>query len=154
MTSDVQKNKGDKVGSEILRNCLFTRTRQIARVLTTIYDQALRPFGISAPQFTLLVLVHELGPISRADLGRRNHHDRSTLTRNLQPLLAQGWLSEGTPEEDGRTRPLSVTAQGKALLRSAAPAWATAQAKAKALMGETGADAIMGIASELPKRAI
>ncbi|SDD52244.1 DNA-binding transcriptional regulator, MarR family [Cupriavidus sp. YR651] len=153
MTSDTWKSKGDKVGGEILRNCLFTRTRQISRVLTTVYDQALRPFGINAPQFTLLVLVHELGPISRADLGRRNHHDRSTLTRNLQPLLAQGWLAEGTPEQDGRTRPLSVTAQGKTLLRRAAPAWSTAQAEARALMGKAGADAIMDIASELPKRS-
>jgi len=152
MSPAARQKMADTMGSEILRNCLLTRTRQISRVLTAVYDDALRPFGIHAPQFTLLVMVHELGPISRADLGRRNHHERSTLTRNLQPLLAQGWLVEGTPEKDGRTRPLTVTAQGKALLRKAAPAWSTAQAEARALVGEQGAGAIMGIAKELPKR--
>jgi DNA-binding MarR family transcriptional regulator len=96
----------------------------------------------------------ELGPISRADLGRKNHHDRSTLTRNLQPLIAQGWICEGLPEEGGRIRPLSLTAQGKDLLHDAAPAWSAAQTRAKALMGEAGTAAIMDIASELPRRTI
>lgn len=152
MTSDVQHKAARDVTGEITRNCLLTRTRQISRVLTAIYDQELRPFGINAPQFTLLVLVMELGPISRADLGRRNHHERSTLTRNLQPLIAQGWLAEESPAEDGRIRPLSVTTEGKALLRSAASAWSAAQAKARKVLGEDGASAIMGIAKELPRR--
>jgi len=98
------------------------------------------------------MLITELGPISRADLRRRNHHDRATLTRNLQPVIAQGWISEGYPEDDGRIRPLSVTELGEELLHSAAPAWAAAQMKAKALMGEAGAKAIIGIASRLPRR--
>lgn len=140
------------IGQEILQTCLITRTRQISRVLTTLYDDALRPFGINAPQLTLLVMVQELGPISRADLGRRNHHDRSTLTRNLQPLIAQGWIAEDVPEEDGRSRPLSTTPAGRSLLRRAAPAWANAQAAAKVLLSDEGAQAIMRIAAGLGKR--
>ncbi|WP_454757916.1 MarR family winged helix-turn-helix transcriptional regulator [Cupriavidus campinensis] len=141
-------------GAEILQHCVMTRARQISRVLTAAYDQALRPFGINATQFTLLVLVHELGPISRADLGRRNHHDRSTLTRNLQPLLAAGWITEDAAEAaDGRSRPLSVTRAGKSMLKAAAPAWAQAQAAARAMMGDDGVAAIMGIAGKLPKRS-
>uniref|UniRef100_UPI003F498FCB MarR family winged helix-turn-helix transcriptional regulator n=1 Tax=Cupriavidus yeoncheonensis TaxID=1462994 RepID=UPI003F498FCB len=149
--TDSSTARRESAGSEILRSCLLTRIRQISRVLTAIYDDALRPFGINAPQFTLLVMIQELGPIGRAALGRRNHHDRSTLTRNLQPLLAQGWIAEGTPDEDGRTRPLAVTKLGQTLLRNAAPAWASAQATTRTLLGEAGADAIMDIARGLPK---
>jgi DNA-binding MarR family transcriptional regulator len=152
VTLDIQHEARDEVSSEIARNCLLTRTRQISRVLTAIYDEALRPFGINAPQFTLLVLIVELGPLSRSDLGRRNHHDRSTLTRNLQPLISQGWVSESAPGNDGRSRPLSLTEPGKALLHSAASAWSAAQTKAKALLGEVGANALMGIAGELWRR--
>lgn len=90
----IQQDTGSKVSREIARNCLLTRTRQISRVVTAIYDEAMRPFGINSSQFTLLVLITELGPLSRSDLGRRNHHDRSTLTRNLQPLLSQGGLQK------------------------------------------------------------
>ncbi|CAB3798496.1 hypothetical protein LMG28614_04774 [Paraburkholderia ultramafica] len=152
MTLPVQHTAADDVSSEIAQTCLLTRTRQISRVLTAIYDEELRPFGIVSPQFTLLVLIIELGPISRSDLGRKNHHDRSTLTRNLQPLISQGWVSEGLPGEDGRSRPLSLTEQGKTLLRSAASAWSSAQTKARTLLGEVGANALMGIAGELPRR--
>jgi DNA-binding MarR family transcriptional regulator len=152
MTLHVQHTAAEDVSSEIAQSCLLTRTRQISRVLTAIYDEELRPFGIVSPQFTLLVLIMELGPISRSDLGRKNHHDRSTLTRNLQPLIAQGWVSEGSPGDDGRSRPLSLTEQGKTLLRSAASAWSSAQTKARTLLGEVGANALMGIAGELPHR--
>jgi len=144
----------NETSRDIAHRCLLTRTRQISRVMTTLYDQALRPFDIHAPQFSLLVLIMEFGPISRADLGRRNYQDRSTLTRNLQPLIAQGWVCEGPPEEGGRLRPLSLAAKGKELLRGATPAWSAAQEKAHALMGEAGATAIMDIASALPRRLI
>jgi len=62
---------------------------------TTLYDDALRPFSLSAPQFSLLVLIVVHGPLSRSDLGRRNHHERSPLTRNLQLLISQDWGTEG-----------------------------------------------------------
>jgi DNA-binding MarR family transcriptional regulator len=152
MSVDLQHTARRGVSSEIASNCLLTRTRQISRVLTAIYDEELRPFGINAPQFSLLVLIMELGPLSRSDLGRRNHHDRSTLTRNLQPLVSQGWVCEGPVQSDGRSRPLSLTEQGKALLHDAAAAWSVAQTKAKALLGNVGATALMDIASDLPRR--
>jgi DNA-binding MarR family transcriptional regulator len=152
MSLGIQNKAGHDISSEIAQNCLLTRTRQISRVLTAIYDEALRPFGINASQFSLLVLIVEFGPISRADLGRKNHHDRSTLTRNLQPLISQEWVFEAAPGSNGRSRPLSLTGQGKTLLRSAASAWSTAQARARSLVGEVGADALTGIAGGLPRR--
>jgi DNA-binding MarR family transcriptional regulator len=141
----------EPASAQITRDCILTRTRQISRVLTAIYDQELRPFGINAPQFSLLVLIAELGPISRSDLGKRNHQGPSTLSRNLQLLISQGWVSEGRADEGGRRKPMSLTAQGRALMRDAASAWSNAQAKAKELLGESGASLIMGIANALPK---
>ena len=140
------------VSHEIARHCVLTRTRQISRALTAIYDDAMRPFGIASSQFSLLVLVAEFGPLSRSDLGRRNQHDRSTLTRNLQPLIAHGWIAEGVPGDDGRSRPLSLTKKGRALLDDVAPAWSAAQSRATALLGAAGADALMNIACDLPLR--
>ena len=142
----------EPLSHQIVRNCLMTRARQISRVLTCVYDDALRPFGILAPQFSLLVLIAEFGPISRADLGRRNHHERSTLTRNLQPLIAQGWVAEDVPASDGRSRPLSLTHEGKALLDSTASAWSAAQSHVTRLLGESGAHDLMNIARGLPLR--
>lgn len=149
MTShnDITKDAID----EITCNCLLTRARRISRVLTNIYDQELRPFGINSPQFTLLVLIQRLGPVSRAEIGRHNHQERSTLSRNLQLLLEQGWVEETQSETGGRSKPIVLTTAGKRQLVVATPAWRTAQSKAQSLVGESGAVAVMQIAEELPQ---
>jgi len=148
------RKSADDISNEVTENCLLTRTRQISRVLTALYDQEMRSHGVLSSQFTLLVLIHELGPISRADLGRKNHQDRSTLTRNLQPLLTQGWVREEPAGMGGRRRPLQITRQGQVLVRKAAPGWSAAQAKARLLLGAAGVSALMGIAAELPRRTL
>ena len=151
MKPDTQHQPADPISGDISRTCILTRARQISRVLTAVYDQELRPFGINAPQFTLLVLIAEYGPISRSDLGKKNHQGPSTLSRNLQLLISQGWVSEGHAEEGGRRKPMSLTEQGRALMRDTAAAWSIAQDKAKELLGEPGVGVIMGIAKALPK---
>lgn len=131
---------------EITRECILTRTRRISRVITNIYDQALRPYGLNAPQFSLLVLIAKLGRASRAEIGRANHQERSTLTRNLALLLAEGWVEETISTAGGRSRPIVISNAGKDLLTSAGPAWRSAQAKTKRLLGGDGVAAIVGIA--------
>lgn len=141
---------GEAVMKEITASCLVTRARRIARVLTGIYDEQLRPFGINSPQFTLLVVIFRLGPASRSEIGRYNHQDRSTLTRNLQVLLSEGWVEEVAHAAGGRIKPIVLTTAGRDLLDRAAPAWRTAQGQAKAILGEAGAIAVMDIADHLP----
>ncbi|MFZ6649355.1 MarR family winged helix-turn-helix transcriptional regulator [Undibacterium sp. TJN25] len=139
---------------EVTLNCLATRTRRISRVVTGIYDEELRPFGINSSQFTLLVVISRLGPVSRSEIGRNNHQERSTLTRNLQPILAEGWAEEIPHAASGRSRPIAVTPAGRLLLNNAAPAWRAAQARAKKMFGDIGAAAIMDIANELPQQTL
>ncbi|MEM5314275.1 MarR family transcriptional regulator [Paraburkholderia sp. JHI869] len=153
-TVELDRAADEPLCSQIARNCFVTRARQISRVLTSIYDDAFRPFNIVAPQFSLLVLIAEFGPISRSDLGRKSHHERSTLTRNLQPLIAQGWVAEGVPASDGRSRPLSLTHEGKVLLKNAASGWSSAQSHVTRLLGETGVHELMNIARGLPPRMV
>ncbi len=109
--------------SEINDACLLMRSRLIARVMTGIYDDDLRPFGINSPQFALLAVIHNMGPSSRAEIGRFHRQDRSTLTRNLQVMISEGWLEEIDNEAGGRSRPIVLTKTGKMLLHDAAPAW-------------------------------
>ena len=135
---------------EISRDCLLTRTRRISRVLTGIYDEKLRPFGINSPQFSLLAVISRLGAASRADIGRANHQDRSTLTRNLQLLLSEGWIKE-VSTADGPSRQIAITATGRNLVSRAAPAWRAAQGQAKTILGEAGVVAVIDIARELPQ---
>lgn len=135
--------------AEITSSCLLTRTRRLSRLVTNIYDQALRPFGVNAPQFSLLVLIAKFGPASRAEIGRVNYQDRSTLTRNLALLLAEGWVEE-LKTDGGRSRPIGISAKGRQLLGSAAPAWRQAETEARKLLGEDAADNILRVVDAIP----
>ncbi|GHO49099.1 MarR family winged helix-turn-helix transcriptional regulator [Ktedonospora formicarum] len=148
MSTETKTAEAGVVG-EIIRDCLLTRTRRISRIITNMYDQALRPYSVNAPQFSLLVVIAKLGGASRAEIGRANYQERSTLTRNLAHLLAEGWVEEMAPEEGGRSRPLVLSQAGRELLVSAAPAWRAVQEKAKQLLGEEGATAIVDVANSI-----
>jgi DNA-binding MarR family transcriptional regulator len=138
---------GEEAIFEIAETCVLMRTRLISRVLTGIYDEELRPFGINSPQFALLVVIFEIEPATRAEIGRYYHQDRSTLTRNLKIILSEGWAEEIEDEAGGRGRPIVLTKPGKDLLRTAAPAWRVAQAMAESLLGHDGVIAITDMAN-------
>jgi DNA-binding MarR family transcriptional regulator len=144
-TSDVVASLVTEVGEQ----CLMTRTRRISRVITHIFDQELRPHGLSSSQFSLLVLIARMDGASRAEIGRANHQERSTSTRNLQLVLDQGWAEEVMPEK-GRSRPILISKAGRDLLAQAAPAWRAAQVKARQLLGADGASAIVHLSAGLP----
>lgn len=133
---------------EVVRECLLTRTRRISRVITNIYDHAMRPLGVGSAQVSLLATIARLAGASRAEIGRANYQERSTLTRNLALLLKEGWVEE-LPAE-GRSRPIVLSEAGRKLLAAAAPRWRTAQAEARKLLGAENAAALISVADSLP----
>jgi DNA-binding MarR family transcriptional regulator len=144
--------KSDAIASlvtEVAEHCLMTRTRRISRVISGLFDQELRPHGLSSSQFSLLVLIARMNGASRAEIGRANHQERSTSTRNLQLVLVQGWAEEIMPEK-GRSRPIMISKAGREMLAQALPAWRVAQVKAKQLLGVDGASAIVRLSAGLP----
>jgi len=140
---------GDGVITEFASTCLLMRARLASRVLTAVYDDELREFGLNSPQFSLLVVIHRIGPASRAEIGRYHHQDRSTLTRNLKILIAEGWVQESPDSAGGRARPMVLTEAGVDLLQKVRPAWQKAQEKAKAVLGDTNVAALDDIAKRL-----
>jgi DNA-binding MarR family transcriptional regulator len=140
---------GKDVIDQMTASCVLLRTRLISRVLTALYDEELRPFAIGSPQFALLGVIFEIEPATRAEIGRFHHQDRSTLTRNLKVIFFEGWAEEIHDESGRRGRPIVLTEKGKQLMRSAEPAWRTAQARAKALLGRDGVAAVADMASRI-----
>ena len=150
----MKANKGASTAStdvilEMANTCVLMRTRLVSRVVTGIYDEELRPFGINSPQYALLVVIHTIGPATRSEIGRFHQQERSTLTRNLQIMLAEGWIEEVHSTAGGRGRPIALSKSGIELLHRLAPAWRAGQAQAKAVLGEAGATAISKVANDL-----
>lgn len=108
------------------QGCTNLKLRQLGRVVNRHYDHYLTPLGLKGTQYALLSCVVQLGPLRPGDLARALQMDASTLTRNLQPMVAQGWLTVGEGE-DARSRRVAVTAAGRALRTEAQRAWKLAQ---------------------------
>jgi DNA-binding MarR family transcriptional regulator len=96
--------------------------RRTARTVTRLYDEALRPSGLTGPQFGLLVAVRVLGPVSLTRLAAGSDADRTTLTRNLKLLARDGFVHVETGR-DQRTRQVGLTDKGREALARALPLW-------------------------------
>ena len=123
-------------------NCLCFNLRRAARALTQLYDAALKPAQITAPQFTLLTAVARQGPVSLSDLAAALGMDRTTLTRNLTPLQRDG-LVASAEGDDRRVRLLALTAMGRARLEQAEPLWNAVQAKVAGAFGHGPANTLI-----------
>jgi DNA-binding MarR family transcriptional regulator len=121
----------------IARNCIAVRLRLLNRVVTNLYDEALRPLGLKVSQLNLLVVTAKLGLARPARVCDILQLDTSTLSRNVERMRARGWL-EVVPAEDARAQPFRLTAQGRRLLERTVPAWERAQQQAEELLGDEG----------------
>jgi DNA-binding MarR family transcriptional regulator len=115
-------------------DCTCFRIRGAARRVTQIYGRHLAPTGLKISQFSLLGFVTAEGPVSIGRLSDLLTTDRTTLTRNLRPLLAAGLIERAT-SGDKRRHELVATATGRALLKRALPLWAAAEHEVRAAMG-------------------
>jgi DNA-binding MarR family transcriptional regulator len=115
-------------------DCTCFRVRGAARRVTQIYGRHLAPTGLKISQFSLLGFVTAEGPVSIGRLSDLLTTDRTTLTRNLRPLLAAGLIERAT-SGDKRRHELVATASGRALLKRALPLWAAAEHEVRAAMG-------------------
>lgn len=140
--------KHDKAIDAIARNCIAVRLRRLNRVITNLYDDALRPLGLKVSQLNILVVAAKLGVAQPAQVCDLLQLDTSTLSRNVERMRAKGWL-EVVPGDDARTQSFRLTAKGRKLLEQAVPAWEQAQEKASELLGKEGVALLTKTASRL-----
>lgn len=133
------------------RGCTNLKLRQLSRVVTRHYDAYVAATGLKNTQYSLLSHVVLLGPIRPSDLAQRMRLDASTLTRNLQPLVAQGWLRQG-PGEDARSRLVEATDEGRAKRAEAQRAWKQAQLALNARLGSKRVAALHALIDDCIER--
>lgn len=124
-------------------NCTCFSLRKAARAVTQMYDEALKPSGLRATQFSLLFVVENNGPIGISELGKMLVTDRTTLTRNLKPLLSQKLL-EVVVGADRRLRPIALTSKGRDRLAKALPLWREVQARLAKNFGNARWSGLLG----------
>jgi DNA-binding MarR family transcriptional regulator len=118
---------------QVVAACLGYRSRRLARAVTRLYNDRLRPLGLNLTEMNLLAAIAAQGSVQPAKLGRAMELEKSTLSRNSSRLVERGWV-EVRDHPDGRGVLLAVTARGNEMLLRAVPAWEQAQQQAQSLV--------------------
>jgi len=124
--------------------CVCGRLRRAARALTQLYDDTMAPAGLRVTQFSLLHTLSQNGPQRITELAALALLDRTALSRNLEPLAAEG-LVRIAAGRDARTREVSLTRAGEAALAKAMPYWQRAQVQVARQMGRQNIAALVGL---------
>ena len=119
----------------IAGECIAVRMRMLNRVVTNIYDDALRSLDLKVSQMNIMVAAAKMGTARPSEVCEHLHLDVSTLSRNVERMKTRGWL-EVVQGEDGRSQPFRLTPQGRKLLEKAIPAWSEAQQAVKKVLGD------------------
>ena len=116
------------------QGCTNFRLRHLMRQVARLYDAEVAKSGLKTTQYSLLSHVLRLGPVRPVDLAQAMGIDASTLTRNLKPLMAEGWLVQGEGP-DARSRLVEITDEGRKKRSEAQRHWRCAQEQLNELLG-------------------
>lgn len=130
----------EKTSRRMVRQCLSSNMRRLERVITRHYDSYISPTGITAVQLPALAMVHLWPLLSLREHAELLQIDRTTLWRNLRPLIAQGLIRENRARRPAR---YEITPKGLATLTAAAEAWEEAHSEIRRILGRD-ADKLAG----------
>jgi DNA-binding MarR family transcriptional regulator len=111
------------VTHEVRDRCLCLHIQRAARAVARRFDDALRPFGLTNGQFSLLMSLNRPQPPRIGDVAPLLAMDRTTLTANLKPLERRGLVEVIVDPKDKRSRRLRITDAGRDLLVASRPVW-------------------------------
>ena len=103
--------------------CLCLHVQRAARALARRFDEALRPYGLTNGQFSLLMSLNRPQPPPMGPVASLLAMDRTTLTAALKPLERRGLVQITPDPADRRSRILKLTSKGRKLLADAMPTW-------------------------------
>jgi DNA-binding MarR family transcriptional regulator len=86
---------------------------------------------VSTAQLNVLVALALASDARPTDIAQALALEKSTLSRNLERMVARGWI-EVLPGEQGTTQRLRLLPAGRRILEEAMPAWRAAQRQAAA----------------------
>lgn len=124
--------------------CTCFKLRKLTRAMSRLYDQHMATVGLKTTQYSLLVNAARAA-LPVAELADLLGLERTTLTRNLKPLLDAGWV-ELKPGADSRQRIVTITDGGRAKVEQAYVVWRLAQSEFEK---QVGRDAVRALNQQL-----
>jgi DNA-binding MarR family transcriptional regulator len=129
-----------EITHQVRDTCLCLHVQRAARALARRFDEALRPLALTNGQFSLLMSLNRPEPPSIGSVAALLAMDRTTLTANLKPLERRGLVTVTVDEADKRSRRMTLTSTGRALLAAAVPIWKRTHAAIDRLLASSSPD--------------
>ena len=139
------KNRKTPQETVVRLPCACANLRRADRVVTQLYDDALRPSGLRITQFTLLQALRLAPGISQKGLAELLGIDSTTLTRTLALLRRRGFVRSETGD-DRRALRLFLTPAGQREYKRVLPYWQSAQKRLRQSLGEANWNHILNAA--------
>ena len=114
--------------------CPVFQARATARAITRYYNACLRPFGLTAEQFSLLVGIGGTPNETVAELAARAGVDATTLSRYIGSRVSRG-IIDAVGGRGRAGKRLTLTAEGWSLLEQVIPVWKAAMEELSHQMG-------------------
>lgn len=96
------------------------RLKEAQSVLRARMDDALRPLGLTTPQYACLELLSRSPGASNSELARGAFVTRQTMNTLLRGLSERGLVKRAAEAQGGRALPTTLTPGGRRLLTQAA----------------------------------
>ena len=130
--------------------CMCASFRRASRALTQRYEQAFRPLGLRATQFTILQALSLAAGVTQGELGEILAMDSTSLTRTLAIMLRQRWIT-ARPGKDRRERRLQLASGGKTQLQRALPLWEEVQSRLRHQLGASPWENLLQLTYQVTK---
>ena len=130
--------------------CMCASLRRASRLLSQLYENALRPLGMRATQFTILQTLALAGEVTQGQLGQMLGMDSTTLTRTLTIMSREGWIAKQRGE-DRREWKLRLSRKGEAQFKIALPHWQKVQDRLRSQLGSRLSGNLMTLTNEVTK---
>ena len=114
----------------------YRLTRAAARVSRAFAERYRTEFGISIPEWRVLVHLYQAGGVSVRDIEARTDMEKSKVSRTAARLEQVGYVTKSLDGEDRRLVNLSLTPQGQALVQRILPVALQFQADMRAQLGD------------------
>ena len=134
MAASMPSEELDKY-AEAATVCACSNFRKASRAVTQLFDQALEPSGLRSTQLVILLEIVVARSSTVPQIARRLVMDRSTLQRNLQPLVKRGFIKVDSSRAR-RSQLLTLTPRGRKTVEDAVPLWNQAQTRFVQQLGQ------------------
>jgi DNA-binding MarR family transcriptional regulator len=133
--------------------CMCATFRRASRILTQLYEEALRPTGLRVTQFTILQTLSLAGEVTQGKLGQILAMDSTTLTRTLSTMGRSGWIAKRRGE-DRREWRMRLSKSGETQFKDALPHWERAQTRLRRQLGDQLYRDLMKLTQEITNALI